>query len=283
MIRRGWAFSDLSRAGIAGAIGAGVVVSSGSTLTATYALSSLTSASFGSTPATGGVVNFSTAASTYTLIARKNNAGSGDLNFLRGIAGNDNFLLGDLASQLYIYGTQINFQMTNIIWENTVSAPKLSQGIHTTDSTPRTLTIQAQSASTSNSTGSNQNGGPLVLAGGSAKSDGSTGLRGSVRLSVGSASVIMLEVAEVVLGKRIVSLCKTTPVTSTEMPSGTGDQVIFIANGTAPTSSGAPAAATAPTYVTATTPPVGGGVLFVESGALKYCGTAGTITTLAVA
>jgi len=93
----------------------------------------------------------------------------------------------------------------------------------------------------------------------------------------------MLEVAEVVLGKRIVSLCKTTPVTSTEMPSGTGDQVIFIANGTAPTSSGAPAAATAPTYVTATTPPVGGGVLFVESGALKYCGTAGTITTLAVA
>ena len=48
---------------------------------------------------------------------------------------------------------------------------------------------------------------------------------------------------------------------------GGGSQVIFIANSTA-----------APT-----TNPTGGGVLFVENGALKYRGPSGTVTTIAPA
>lgn len=47
---------------------------------------------------------------------------------------------------------------------------------------------------------------------------------------------------------------------------GNGVKVIFIANGTAPSGN-----------------PVGGGIMYVESGALKYRGSSGTITTIAVA
>lgn len=47
---------------------------------------------------------------------------------------------------------------------------------------------------------------------------------------------------------------------------GSGVGVIFIANGTAPSGT-----------------PSGGGILYVESGALKYKGSSGTVTTLAAA
>ena len=46
---------------------------------------------------------------------------------------------------------------------------------------------------------------------------------------------------------------------------GGGDKVLYMANAT-----------TAPT-----TNPSGGGVLYVESGALKYRGSSGTVTTIA--
>lgn len=45
---------------------------------------------------------------------------------------------------------------------------------------------------------------------------------------------------------------------------GSGSKVIFIANGTAPSGT-----------------PTGGGILYVESGALKYKGSSGTVTTIA--
>lgn len=47
---------------------------------------------------------------------------------------------------------------------------------------------------------------------------------------------------------------------------GTGQRVIYVANGTAPKQK-----------------PVGGGILFVEDGSLKYLGSSGTVTTLAKA
>ena len=47
---------------------------------------------------------------------------------------------------------------------------------------------------------------------------------------------------------------------------GSGVRVIGLVNGTAPSGT-----------------PTGGGVLYVESGALKYKGSSGTITTLGVA
>lgn len=47
---------------------------------------------------------------------------------------------------------------------------------------------------------------------------------------------------------------------------GSGVKVVFIANGTAPSSN-----------------PSGGGILYVEAGALKYRGSGGTITTLGAA
>jgi hypothetical protein len=47
---------------------------------------------------------------------------------------------------------------------------------------------------------------------------------------------------------------------------GGGEKVLFIANGTAPSSN-----------------PAGGGLLYVENGALKYRGSSGTLTTIASA
>lgn len=47
---------------------------------------------------------------------------------------------------------------------------------------------------------------------------------------------------------------------------GSGVKIVFIANGTAPSSN-----------------PTGGGILYVESGALKYRGSSGTVTTLGAA
>jgi hypothetical protein len=47
---------------------------------------------------------------------------------------------------------------------------------------------------------------------------------------------------------------------------GSGAKVMFIANGTAPSGT-----------------PTGGGILYVESGALKYKGSSGTVTTIATA
>lgn len=66
--------------------------------------------------------------------------------------------------------------------------------------------------------------------------------------------------------RRIISLCNTsTPNIGSEVP--TGDGVIFIANATVSPSSN----------------PTGGGVLYVEAGALKYRGSSGTVTTLGAA
>ena len=65
----------------------------------------------------------------------------------------------------------------------------------------------------------------------------------------------------------IVSLCNTYSLTSTYMPANTGNGVIYIAN-----------ASTVPTANS-----VGGGILYVEGGALKYRGTSGTSTIIAPA
>lgn len=69
---------------------------------------------------------------------------------------------------------------------------------------------------------------------------------------------VMKDVAEVVDG--------TTALTSPEFTIATIGGVTTISNTTAPTDT-----------------PVGGGYLFVESGALKFKGSSGTVTTVATA
>lgn len=110
--------------------------------------------------------------------------------------------------------------------------------------------------------GSDDDGGDVNFTAGAG--DG-TGVSGAVRLRLrgGDANVIV-EATEPVQNQRVLALLGTTPITDTQMPANTGDMVIYIAN-----ASTVPAA-----------DPVGGGILFVEGGALKYRGSAGTVTTL---
>ena len=118
-------------------------------------------------------------------------------------------------------------------------------------------------------TGTNRDGGAWVLRGG--ERTNTNGRRKGVRLELSSGAVVLFEAtdvqAEATAASRIVSLLRGSAITSTQMPTGTGDLVAFIGN-----------CATAPTAN-----PVGGGILYVEAGALKYRGSGGTVTTLGAA
>lgn len=106
-------------------------------------------------------------------------------------------------------------------------------------------------------------GGGLSIFGGN--KTGAAGTPGGV--SLGCYADELIECAEVESGQQVVSLCLGALVSSTQMPTGTGNRVVFIANaGTAPTVSA-----------------VGGGILYVQGGALKYRGSGGTVSTLGAA
>jgi len=77
----------------------------------------------------------------------------------------------------------------------------------------------------------------------------------------------LVEVAQVVSSQRVVSLAFGANLTSTQMPTNTGDLVVFLAN-----------AATNPTAN-----PVGGGILYSTAGALHWRGSGGTDTPIAPA
>jgi hypothetical protein len=116
------------------------------------------------------------------------------------------------------------------------------------------MTVRAQNAG-----GANNNGGTVIVAGGT---NTGSGRPGGVTLNNGTG-VVGLEVGAFSGSRRFVSL-GTNPG-STDIP--TGDGVVYIANATTNPSSN----------------PVGGGVLYVSAGALVYRGTSGTVTTLGLA
>jgi len=116
------------------------------------------------------------------------------------------------------------------------------------------------------------NGGMLILSGGANGLVGGTGLKGGVQISLQTntnapSDIQMVEVVEVISGQRVTALSLGTSVTSTIMPTGSGDLVVAIGNtASAPTASA-----------------VGAGILYVLAGALRYRGTSGTDTLLAAA
>lgn len=105
------------------------------------------------------------------------------------------------------------------------------------------LTITGQS-----STGTNKNGGNVIISGGSGNGSAKTG---GVSLFMTSGTVSMLEAKEVSIGRRVLGLLNSTALSSSDMPSGTGDMVIFVKNAvTAPTSGN----------------PVGGAIMYSSNG-----------------
>jgi len=138
-----------------------------------------------------------------------------------------NFVSLGIGGGGYVYVPGVTSGGTVAIAE-TISSPLINQEDKTTGN-GETLTIAAQT-----SLGGNGNGGTLALAGGSPHG---TGRKGGVQLSLDETSAEpMVEVAEVATGRRAVVLGLGAAVTATELPAGTGDRVLYIADyATAPT------------------------------------------------
>jgi len=109
----------------------------------------------------------------------------------------------------------------NIIFKNTTT-PVIKQ--NDTSSTTKDFKISAQSCTTS------FKGGDLILSGG----DGGTGYSdGGVSLRLGT-STNLVQLSEIEPERRVLSLLRESGITSTQMPSGTGDLVAYIGDTTTP-------------------------------------------------
>lgn len=108
------------------------------------------------------------------------------------------------------------------------------------------FTIRAQ-----NTVGVNKNGGNVVIAGGV---PGTSGLRGGVKLQFSSGipagypttevsgfvTSNMVQLAEPAAGRRVLSLCNSSDLSVIDMPSNTGDMVMYIRDTATPPSTGNP-------------------------------------------
>lgn len=127
------------------------------------------------------------------------------------------------------------------------------------------LVIQAGLAASGNN-----NSGNLNLHAGAKTGSGT---KGAIRLRINgttgnsTTTETLLEIAEIASGRRVVSINRDADLTTTEMPTNTGDLVTFIGD-----------ASTVPTANA-----VGGGILYSDSGALKWRGSSGTTTVMGVA
>jgi hypothetical protein len=126
------------------------------------------------------------------------------------------------------------------------------------DHATETLLVQGQNAYPSAST--NVNGGLLLLQSGASKTNGTTGLRGPLRLQLGADTAeTVLEATEVAVGRRVLALNQVgSGITSTNSPSGDG--IAWIGNAqTIPSSN-----------------PVGGPELYATGGNLWVYPTSGS-------
>jgi len=157
------------------------------------------------------------------------------------VAGGD--LQGTSSDQEVIAITGLSnstsIKCSNLTFNNSVTAPTIQQTIATTAS-GADLSISAQTSSYLSGTGGNI----TISSGFGIVNSGSTKLQ--------IATLPLLELAEPTSGNYILSLVKGSAVTSTEMPNGTGNGVIYVAN-----------ASTAPTVS-----PTSGAILYATAGKL---------------
>lgn len=163
------------------------------------------------------------------------------------------FRIQTLGSAVAISTSSLTTWAPAITFQPTPTNPTILQIASATDTAASTLTVEAQSAWTSATT--NKDGGILLLRGG--RRTNTTGRRGGLRLYIDTSLQLMLEIADVqaeaTSPSRVISLLKETPISTTQMPTGTGDKVLFISD-----------AAVAPTVNSAF-----GSLLYSESSILK--------------
>jgi len=148
-------------------------------------------------------------------------------------------------------GNNTTIKCSDLTFINTVTSPRI-QHLTTTTTSGANLSISAQGSTFAAGTGGN-----LSLSSGF----GSVGV-GAVRLQLYTSS--LLELAEPTSSNYILSLVKGSAVTSTEMPNGTGNRVIYVAN-----------AASTPTVS-----PVGGAILYANAGGLAIKQSNGDVIAL---
>lgn len=174
------------------------------------------------TPLNGDVLTWDSAFSSWTPKAAINAfAAAGDLsgnNILQQVIG----VTGE-SGTLRISCNILNFILssTPIITQTTTSLG------HAAD-----FNIIAQSTSMAS-----RNGGDLVLSGGD---KGSGGLRGGVQLKMGDGDIRMLQLAELPTDRKIISLLHSNELSLVDMPTGTGDMVMYVRDTIVPPTIGNP-------------------------------------------
>ncbi len=166
--------------------------------------------------------------------------------------------------------TSSHFRLTDIplTWGNTYSIPTVQQEIDTAASsaTNRTLTLAAQDKSgTTNVTacdvlvrGGDATGASGTRNGGDCISRAGTGVTQDGSWQVLSAGAIIAEVARVANTRRVFAFCRAAPLTTSQMPTNTGDMVMYVGNATI-----------APSFVVGTNPPASGVIVFSEAACLS--------------
>lgn len=147
----------------------------------------------------------------------------------------------------------LSLDQPNIGWFPSITNPNLVHMIRNGDTATTNLSIQAQSAVSGTGT-TNKNGGALLLQSGSASDNEVYGIAGAVRIQLAQeTNETLIEATEPIIGQRVIALAQIGPgISSSQMPTGTGDGVIHISN-----------ANKVPTAAPAT-----GAVLYAATGAL---------------
>jgi hypothetical protein len=174
-------------------------------------------------PSSGNVLSWVGGAWTPTALPTLFSAG-GDLagnNVYQTVVG-----LSGTSNIITISGNNLNFISS--------STASITQDINSVG-VGKNMNITAQGSSLSGN-----NGGDVIISGG--LSGGSGGLRGGVQLDL--ATLPMVQVTEPIVNQRVLSLLKGSAITSGNMPAGTGDMVMYIADAAVAPSSGNPSGGT---------------------------------------
>lgn len=145
-----------------------------------------------------------------------------------------------ITNKTTISAVALNFTAAN-------TTPQLSQ-LDNTSANGYAMVIKAQNTTNGGSTGGN-----LVLAGGSGTNRGGV----TIRMNAGED---MLSFMEPVSNQRVAAFFNSFPLLNTDMPVGTGDQVIYIRNANVAPTSGVP---------------VNGAILYANAGTLNVRQTDG--------
>ena len=179
-----------------------------------------------------------------------------------------NDLIGDSVSQsvisltgatLYPGFTGTEVKSDSLVWKSDIPEPMINQKSSLSVGHGKRFLINAQNAQ--GDIGNPFNGGTLLLSGGARVGGAGASFDGGVALSLGGYDWKLIQAMHLNTDSRVVSLCKRFGITETQMPSGTGSNVIYIGNAdTVPTSGN----------------PVGGAILYSDAGVLHVKQSDGT-------